>query len=180
MEKKIAIRGIKKSKQSGLYFYRALVVVVMFFCCAPVIVNAAPKLTVDMDIATAGYYRLTWSVDKAQAGAVFVLQEAITSRFENPQITYRGPDLATVISGKSDGMYYYRVRRTQPNESEEISSDAVKPEGVMSEEAMWSEVVRVDVQHHSLSKAVGFFIAGLIVFAATLFMIVNGARKSND
>jgi hypothetical protein len=45
---------------------------------------------------------------------------------------------------------------------------------------MWSEVVNVSVEHHSLPKAVGFFISGLIVFAATLFMIINGARKSGN
>jgi hypothetical protein len=70
-----------------------------------------------------------------------------------------------VLSGKSDGKYFYRVRYTPPDE----------PQG-----AMWSEVVNVSVEHHSLPKAVGFFISGLIVFAATLFMIINGARKSGN
>jgi hypothetical protein len=45
---------------------------------------------------------------------------------------------------------------------------------------MWSEAGNMKVEHHSLSKAIGFFITGLIVFAATLFMIVSGARKTGE
>ena len=147
----------------------------IFACCATAVAGMSPKIAVDTEISTAGYYRLSWSEPESNAGAVYILQEAISPEFNNPSISYKGPDLATVISGKPNGHYYYRVRRFETNEL-----DGVHAEAPPHREVVWSDVVSVNVNHHSLSKAVGFFIAGFIVFAATLFMIVKGAAKSTD
>lgn len=178
IQKRSVILRNRIGKQNSLHFCCKLVVIILLAGCVPLVVSASPMLAVDTDIATAGYYRLTWSVEDTNSSPVFILQEATTPKFENPEIVYKGPDLATVISGKSNGMYYYRVRLKQPT-----GSAGTDPKELISKEtpkeAMWSQVVSVDVKHHSLPKAIGFFIAGFIVFAATLFMIVSGARKSS-
>jgi len=150
------------------YSYLAFALFILI-CCTLGNASASLTLTADTQTSTAGYYRLAWSIDGADIDQIFVLQEAVSADFENPTITYQGPDLATVVSGKSNGQYYYRVRRMQPDPSA----------GVESSEDSWSNVVSVSVEHHSLPRAVGFFVAGLIVFVATLVVIVSSARKSN-
>jgi hypothetical protein len=146
-------------------FFSVFSVVFILVCYPPAIAFALPKLAVDMPISTAGYYRLNWTAEEANSDHVFVLQGATNAEFENPETIYQGPDLATVISGKSNGKYYYRVGIAPPDEP------AV---------GKWSEVVSVDVKHHGLTKAVGFFLAGLMVFLATLIVIVKGAKKDGD
>jgi hypothetical protein len=60
-----------------------------------------------------------------------------------------------------DGDYYYRGRL----------------EGLDGTPSQWSPVVGVTVEHHSLIKALGFFLVGLVVFLATLFLIAIGAKR---
>jgi hypothetical protein len=90
-------------------------ILAMFVHAAPVLVSVSPKLTTDVDVATAGYYRLNWEAEEASVGDEVGLQESTTANFENPKVIYKGPDLAAVISGKSNGKYFYRVRRAQPD-----------------------------------------------------------------
>lgn len=77
------------------------------------------------------------------------------------RIIYRGPDRATVLSGMSDGARIYRAG--------EIGADG--------EILAWSEPVTVEVAHHRLSRALGFFAVGAVVFFSTLALIVHGARS---
>jgi hypothetical protein len=136
------------------------------FLFTPALAFATPTLSTDSNLATAGYFRLTWSSDDKSASVrQYVLQQADNPDFENPKTLYKGSDMAMVVSGKPDGEYYYRVRTAQPD-------DPMK--------SPWSEAVKVTVEHHSLMKAFGFFGAGLVVFAGTLFMIVTGARRTSD
>ena len=117
-----------------------------------------PQLTSDTDIATAGFYRLTWKT--TQAGAV-ELQEATDPAFRNTITFYKGPDRATVISGKPNGTWYYRVRAL-----------------IGAQPGTWSEPVAVKVSHHSLSRALLFFGLGVVVFLATLTMVFRAAGKA--
>ena len=87
------------------------------------------------------------------------LQEATDSEFSDATTPYRGPDRATVISGKPNGTWYYRVR---------ASDDA--------QAGPWSRAVSVTVDHHSLSRALMFLSLGVIVFVATATMIIRGSR----
>lgn len=112
------------------------------------------NLSSDTEIATAGFYQLSWSGIKAQ----YQLQESSTAVFTTFQILYEGDDRATVISGKPDGDYYYRIR---------VSND---------QQLINSNVVKVTVAHHPLRNAFLFFLAGAVVFLATLFMVIKGKR----
>lgn len=116
----------------------------------------APRLFVNNTIATAGFFRLHW---ETQAEHV-ELQVATNPQFEAPTTAYIGPDRATVISGKSDGTLYYRVR----------ALDNLQP-------SPWSEPVAVEVKHHNLPRALMFLSLGILVFLITVTMVIRGARK---
>ena len=117
---------------------------------------AAPELQTDAEMATAGYFRLSWQSNMA---ADFILEEAKDPTFSQATTLYRGPDTATLISGRSNGTYYYRIRNVQ----DDAHSD-------------WSNVTKVEVSHHPLSRAFMFFTLGAIVFIATLVVVVLGSK----
>lgn len=116
---------------------------------------AAPVLASDTDTATAGFYRLTWETDARRVE----LQEAATPDFRAPRVFYEGADRATVISGKPDGTWYYRVRALDGTDS-----------------GAWSPVLAVRVEHHDLSRALTFFAIGFTLFVATAATVMRGAR----
>jgi len=118
----------------------------------PVTAMAVPALKSDSTDSTAGYYQLRWS--NTHAGD-FVLQESGKPDFSDAETLYQGPDTATLVSGRKNGDYYYRVR------SADTGND-------------WSNSVKVNVTHHPLSRAFMFFSLGALVFVATLTMVIRG------
>ena len=118
---------------------------------------SAPRLHSDADIATAGFFRLSWETDAAR----IELQEAADADFQQSRTQYTGPDRATVISGKPDGAWHYRIRTL---------------DGLQA--GPWSAPVEVKVAHHSLTRALVFFGLGVSVFLATLLMIVRGTGQA--
>ena len=109
-------------------------------------------------LATAGYFRLTWSPANPDAPTrEYQLQRANDPRFMEPVTIYEGPDRASVVSGLADQVYFFRVR--------EQHSPA------------WSAPVRVEVKHHPLARAFGFFSLGAIVFAVMLGVLLTGVRN---
>ena len=126
----------------------------------------APVLASDSQLATAGYYQLSWQPGIHGAphkNISFELQQATSADFSQAEVIYRGQDMARVFSGMPDGEYFYRVGTIDEDSS--ISR--------------WSQVINVSVKHHSLQKAVGFFIAGALVFLITLVFIFNRSRAVN-
>lgn len=119
---------------------------------------AAPGLASDTDVATSGFFRLTWD---ATAGLESELQEARSPDFEDAQQRYSGTDRARFVSGKADGHYYYRVR----------SFNDTHP-------SPWSRTVVVEVRHHPLWRAFGFFSLGALVFLATVWLVLRRHRES--
>lgn len=116
----------------------------------------APALTTNKTVASAGDFQLSWQ--GGGEGAVYQLQQAGPQGFATPAVEYRGPDTATQLSGLPDGEYRFRIRQVEPSTS------------------AWSEPVSVQVSHHPLSRALGFFAVGLVVFLATVLLIVRGSR----
>jgi hypothetical protein len=116
--------------------------------------DVVPQLTSDSDVASAGFFQLSWKTDAQRVE----LQEATNPGFRNAKTFYIGPDRASVISGKPNGSWYYRVRALDP------------------EQGGWSEPVTVLVDHHDLSRALMFLFVGVIVFVATVVMILRGGR----
>lgn len=137
------------------------------FFIVPVCLSAEtelPVLATDTNLATAGYYQLSWQPGIAGASNKnihFEVQQARDLSFHSSKTIYRGPDQASVISGQPNGDYFYRVRVKYTQQ-------------VMGE---WSKPVLVKVQHHPLKKAWLFFIAGAIVFTITFIFIVYSSRK---
>lgn len=119
-----------------------------------------PQLEADQKVATAGFYSLSW--DGAGPDIVFELQEAHSADFVDGRIRYVGPDTATQLSGQPNGQYFYRVRIVEP-------APRASP---------WSDAVEVEVAHHPLSRAFLFFGIGLVVFLATVALIVRGSRTA--
>ena len=119
---------------------------------------ATPVLESDSEMSTAGYYRLNWQSNTA---GDFVLEESTNQTFSNIKTLYQGPDTATLISGRPNGIYFYRVRNSLENV-----------------ESGWSNVKRVEVSHHSLDRAFTFFALGAIVFIATLGVVILGNKNS--
>ena len=124
---------------------------VLFFLF-PVTAMAVPTLKSDSNESAAGYYQLHWSNNHA---GDFVLQESSSPDFSSAELLYQGPDTATLVSGRKNGTYFYRVR----------SAD---------DESDWSNSVKVNVTHHPLSRAFMFFSLGALVFVATLTMVIRG------
>jgi hypothetical protein len=117
----------------------------------------APRLSVDNSVATAGFYSLSWETGIERVE----LQEASEPGFDNPLTAYTGPDRASVISGKPNGTWFYRIRA--------LDDQRAGP---------WSEPLSVTVAHHSLARALLFLGLGLTVFIATVLMIVRGSDKT--
>ena len=115
----------------------------------------ALQLSSNTNTATAGFYQLTWTSNQKN----IQLQESATADFLSPRTIYTGPDRARVVSGKPDGDYYYRLMLTSTG----------KP--------VFSNAIKVTVHHHPLKSAILFFIAGLIVFIATVTLIIKGIRR---
>ena len=139
---------------------RALAVLAALAVPRAVLALEAPALESDREVATAGFYQLTWSGETA---AGFELEEATRADFAQARLLYRGPDLATVLSGKPDGDYHYRIRAID--------------DGTRSD---WSAPVHVEVRHHSLARALTFLALGAIVFIATVVLILRGEARTRS
>lgn len=133
-----------------------LVIFSIFLASASQAANAI-QLSSDSQLATAGYFQLLWSGQNKD----FQLQESFTPDFQSYKVIYEGQDLARVVSGKSNGDYFYRVASIE-------NSSSV------------SNVLKVSVQHHSLANAVMFFVAGAIVFISTIVLIIKGNKQANN
>lgn len=111
-----------------------------------------PALEASVEVSDTGAYRLSWKPN----GVDVTLQEATRQDFAGARTLYRGPDGATVVSGRLDGTYFYRVRR---------------------EGDTWSAPVLVTVAHHGLGKAFAFLATGAVVFLATVVLILAGHHR---
>lgn len=124
-----------------------------------------PELVIDSPSPSrAGHARLLWVPDATlleRDDIVFELQQATREDFSDARALYRGPDMASVVSGLEDGTYYYRVRAAVA----ETDADEVGP---------WSDPEVLVVEHHPLQLAILLMIVGGLVFAATVAVVIHG------
>jgi len=116
--------------------------------------------------SNAGHVKLIWMVNDGQSPddhIYFELQRATDPKFETAKTLYKGPDLASFLSGMPDGKFYFRVRSL--TEGEDQVSD-------------WSETLVINVEHQSLQLAFNLFGIGAVVFLATVAVVVIGNRKA--
>lgn len=136
----------------------------------PVVDTTLPlaRFDIPLSIATSsGTISVTWKIGDEQDGDhgyLFELQQSQDENFGTVMILYRGPDLASFISGLPNGTFYYRVRAMTPD-STRVGD--------------WSEPARVEVTHHSLNLALTLAGLGSLVFLATVGVIVAGSRRAD-
>ena len=134
----------------------------------PSAVAAPVQLETDTNLATAGYFQLQWSWPDAPADAVYQLAERQIDDSKTGaafKTIYQGDDLASVISGKANGRYEYQVRAM-------ANADSLsKP--------VTSNVVSIEVSHHSLANAFGILSLGVVIFLAILITIFRGAKQAD-
>jgi len=111
-------------------------------------------------ISNDGSFTLSWEMPDH---SLIELQQAAKQQNVFNTI-FTGADSATVITGLPDGDYLYRARLAdaQDNVSE------------------WSPTSTIKVQHHSISRALSFFLVGAIVFVGTLLLLVLGGKASRQ
>lgn len=112
--------------------------------------------------STDGVYQLGWT----HAGRVRI-EESARPDFGDAVIIYEGADRATTLSGRTDGFYYYRL---VPLDGSAASA---------ADGALRVEPIRVEVVHHPLSRALAFFVLGLVVFTSTVLLVVMGDRSAS-
>jgi hypothetical protein len=147
--------------QASLYKFKLIVLILAVFYLFSVTLslaaNAPPRLSSDTDVATAGFFRLTWETDADR----IELQQASKGDFRKPVTLYIGSDRASVVSGKPNGTWFYRIRA--------INDGQPGP---------WSKPVKVTVAHHSLYRAFTFLSLGIIVFISIVVVVIRGSRES--
>lgn len=122
-----------------------------------------PSLAASTDVSDTGAYRLSWEPN----GIDVVVEEAERADFAGARTLYEGPDGATVVSGRLDGTYHYRVRRAGEGDRT----------GGATAGGAWSPAVQVSVVHHDLRKALAFLAVGAAVFLGTAVLILAGHRR---
>ncbi len=115
----------------------------------------AQELQAGTDRSDTGSYPLSWDA----GGHEVVLQESTRPDFSDAREIYRGRDERTVVSGRLDGDYFYRLRRA---------------------DGEWQVPVRVTVAHHGLAKALAFLVVGAVVFLSTAALIIVGHLRQRD
>lgn len=109
-------------------------------------------LSSDSEVSPEGYFVLNWQSD---TNTSLFLQQAPSENFLQIKTTPLPASGAITITGLENGRYFFRV----------ISATEQ------------SEVVLVDVLHHSLLRAFSFFSLGLALFAVLVVTIFIGWRR---
>jgi len=118
--------------------------------------SAQPLLKTSTDLATAGYFQLSWNGSDSQNS--YQLQQSADASFASPITIYNGTDTASVLSGLSDGAYHYRV---------------------LDQKGEASNIITVEVTHHSLNKAFAFFGLGALMFVILVVVLVSASRTKD-
>ena len=138
------------NRHSGATFLMTRCIALLFLLSTA---SQAPALELQASPthSTSGTFNLSWQGREGEAYRLLQLADGRESR-----LIYQGTDTARVMTGMSNGDYTYRV------------------EG----ESGRSEPRSVTVDHHSLPRAFGFFGVGLLVFVATVALVVRGEERS--
>lgn len=125
----------------------------LLLCACPA--AATPTLFADTEVAREGYFVLHWT-PQSTATADLTLQQSLSPDFRDPESWAVAGAGQFTQSGLDNGVYYFRLRDTEGD----------------------SNTVSVEVQHHSLGRALFFFLTGLFLFLVLLGVIVVGQRRT--
>jgi hypothetical protein len=121
---------------------------------APLAAAAQVDLSASPESSSDGVIQVRWS----GADGV-VLEESRRPDFADAREVYRGTDRSTVLTGRIDGAYHYRLLALD-------GSDPIAPD------------VNVEVAHHPLPRAFAFFGVGLFVFVCTTALVLSDPDPS--
>lgn len=125
------------------------------------------RLSASETLSTAGYFQLRWSNQAVASDSVstapvdVILQQSKTSSFDTTTQWHITGDQQFSISGLASGHYFYRVGR-------------------QAERILWSNIVEVEVAHHSLSRAFALFALGAVLFLALIVVIFFNRHSHNE
>ncbi len=111
------------------------------------------SLSVDTPLSREGYFVLNWSSDASYTK--LLLQQSDSAEFSAPTIKNISGDESITITGLADGQYYFRL----------VTGDFIV-----------SNALSVRVEHHSMVRALSFFLLGFLLFAVLLLSIYRGHR----
>lgn len=115
-------------------------------------------LSRDSAVSTEGYFVLSWNAP-AEFSDLTLLQEAGPNATATDIRATRLPASGAItLTGLVDGDYTYRL---------------------LANDQPVSNIVSISVQHHSLSRALGFFSLGLLLFSILIGTIIIGTKQSN-
>ncbi len=122
-----------------------------------------PEFTNEQDtiVSTYGHFTLTWDNDLDLD--TFELEESKAIDFSDSRVVYQGVLKKLFLSGKNNGLIYYRVRSLTDGEN-----------------PSWSKPIVVQVQHQSLSLAWKLFAVGAVVFGIVVVVVVVGAKQESN
>ena len=115
-------------------------------------------LEFDTSLSSEGYFVLNWTT-APDAVAPVVIQQSLDAGFGAPVNIDVPANGAITLTGFDNGTYYIRAQQAG---------------------AADSDTVVVEVAHHSLSRAFGFFLTGLILFQILTVTIIRGNRMTLD
>ncbi len=113
---------------------------------------AEPRFDDPPEHSADGGFTLHW-----EAPGAVVLERASGPDFDDARVIYEGGDTSSVISGLPDGEYRFRLR--------------------VADADAWSDRITVEVEHHSLARAFGFFAVGAAVFLVLIFALLRGRPR---
>ncbi len=121
---------------------------------------AAEELRVTNNGSTAGYLTLDWSVSAAKTPYTVQMNKG-----QGWQTIYHGKDTATTLTGLKNGDYQFRLNSADP---------------ATIDDDHWSAPLEVTIQHHSLTKAVGFFVSGFVIFIILLGLLFRPSNPTQQ
>lgn len=126
----------------------------------------SPVFVTKSDTTDSGFIKIEWELreKKKPEGYIFIIEKSKGPDFKDAEVLYKGPDMASYVSGLPNGVFYYRVKTVK--------------EGV---ESVWSEPLIVHVKHHSLKTAFLLSGIGAVVFLVTAGMVIfNSSKKETN
>ncbi|ADC70543.1 conserved hypothetical protein [Thioalkalivibrio sp. K90mix] len=131
---------------------RSLLPASLLLLLLPLVVLAEPRFDDPPTDSRDGGLTLEWNAE----GPV-ELEQASGPDFDDARVIYRGGDTSSVVSGLPDGEYRFRLRADGADD--------------------WADEARIDVAHHSLARAFGFFALGGVVFLVLIVAILRGRPR---
>ncbi len=116
------------------------------------------SLSSDTTLSTEGYFVISWT-SVSESDAPVILQQSPSENFGTTiSREFNLPKNGSItITGLDDGEYYFRA--------------------IHSGQSSFSDVLVVEVAHHSLQRAVAFFLVGLVLFLILVVTIIKGNRS---